>query len=119
MALPQSCCRNNFAALSRAAAKALSARFRQMGLSRAAPDWARRAAECERCPMRVVRAGTSFCGRPFLENIDRDPAIHGCGCPTHAKARDPREHCPLDARNRPAARIGGNCSCRWCALTAG
>jgi len=110
------CCANPFKTLSRAAAKAASARWRSVGLSRVHPDWARRASTCETCPLRVVRRGVSYCGRPFLSQIDRDPVMDGCGCPTIDKAKSPEEHCPLDARHQPAtANIGAAlCSCKWC-----
>src|SRR5262249_7210685 len=70
-----------FAALSRAAAKAAGARLRRLGALATHPDWSARAVVCERCPVRVVRAGVSYCGKPFLnrfgDNEDRDPA-DGC-----------------------------------------
>jgi hypothetical protein len=105
-----------FAALSRAAAKATSARLRRLGARAVAPDWAARAVLCERCPLRVVRDGVSYCGQPFLRQIDRDPAADGCGCPTREKARSPSEHCPLDAAHRPAVRRAGRCNCKWCGI---
>jgi hypothetical protein len=110
------CCRIAFATLSRAAANAVSARLRRMGIGASASNWAARAAVCERCPMRVIRAGVSYCGRPLLEQVQRDPAIDGCGCPTRQKARAPDEHCPLDSRHRPASRLSTGCNCKWCEL---
>ena len=108
-----------FAALSRAAAKAAGARLRRLGALSTHPQWAARAAVCERCPVRVGRAGVSYCGTPFLNrlgaDVERDPA-DGCGCPTREKARDPSEHCPLDGRHRPAARAGAACNCKWCEM---
>jgi hypothetical protein len=109
-----SCCAETFATLSRAAARAARSRLRDVGWGRAAPDWPRRAQECERCPLRVIRAGTSYCGRPFTEMIARDPSVDGCGCPIRAKAQDPGEHCPLDHANHPAAVINRRCTCKWC-----
>ena len=109
------CCASSFAALSRAAAKAAKARLREIGIGSVAPDWARRAAECERCPLRVIRRNVSYCGRPLLERMHRDVALEGCGCPTHAKAQSPDEHCPLDGAHRAAATIDGRCNCKWCA----
>jgi hypothetical protein len=113
------CCgsKSTFARLSRAAAKAAGARMRRLGLFRESVDWAARAQICERCPMRVIHNKTSYCGRPFLEDVDRDPAVDGCGCPTIAKAKDPAEHCPLDPFHRPAAtNLAGRCTCKWCVL---
>ena len=108
-----------FAALSRAAAKSASAKLRQMRVLPSRRDWPARAATCERCPLRVVSAGVSYCGTPFLRKVDRDPLVDGCGCPTIAKAKDPVEHCPLNARHHRAASTGGGgggeCDCKWCA----
>src|SRR5688572_20204914 len=86
-----------------------------MGVGATAPDWARRAAACERCPLRVIRHDISYCGRPLLERVDRDVETEGCGCPTRAKAKSPEEHCPLALSNRPASLIDGRCNCKWCA----
>jgi|SRR5688572_23610993 len=105
-----------FAALSRAAAKSAAARLRSLGVLREKSDWPARAAACERCPLRVISRGLSYCGSPFLENVRRDPVMHGFGCPTIAKAKDPREHCPLNARHQPADASGGGCNCKWCAV---
>lgn len=116
--LPSSspCCGSAFARLSRAAAKAAGAGLRQIGLMKQRVDWPARALACERCPMRVIHRKVSYCGRPFLHEFDRDPARDGCGCPTIAKAKDPAEHCPIDAAHRPAARDAeGRCTCKWCA----
>ena len=41
-------------------------------------------------------------GLDLLAQIDRDPVIDGCGCPTIDKAKSPEEHCPLNARHQPA-----------------
>jgi hypothetical protein len=109
-----SCCQNGFAALSRAAAKAGSARLRRMSLLPVKQNWASRAAVCERCHMRVLHGDVSYCGKPFLRQIDRDPAADGCGCPTREKAKSPDEHCPLDPANRPAQMIDQRCTCKWC-----
>lgn len=115
MSLLSSCCgQSAFASLSRAAAKAAGARLRRLGLLREARDWAERAVICESCPMRRVVNGTSYCGRPFLQNIDRDPSEDGCGCPTREKARRPDEHCPLDWSNHPARLEAEGCNCKWC-----
>lgn len=103
-----------FKSLSRAAAKAASARVRALGGLAVHPRWQQRAEICERCPMRVIAGGRTYCGSPFLRKIERDPAVDGCGCPTLAKARDPHEHCPLNARFAPAVRQGDACDCRWC-----
>ncbi len=105
----------SFRSISRAMAKAASAQIRNLALSPTAPDWPARAALCETCPMRVLRNGISYCGTPYLQQINRDPAIDGCGCPTRDKAKSPTEHCPIDAHFRPAKITNGDCSCRWCA----
>jgi hypothetical protein len=111
------CCGGNlFATLSRAAAKAASAKLRRLSVLPVKQDWAARAAVCERCHMRVLHRGVSYCGQPLLRQIDRDPAIDGCGCPTREKAKDPKEHCPIDSRNQPAHPISPPCSCKWCSL---
>ncbi len=110
--------RNGLAMLSRAAAKAAGARLRRLGVIRTAGDWAARAAACERCPLRRVYQGVTYCGRPFLQQAARDPAVDGCGCPTVDKARSPAEHCPLDRHNRPAVDSDSGCTCKWCGLAA-
>lgn len=112
------CCgsASTFARMSRAAAKAAGDRLRRLGILQARVDWPARARLCERCPMRVIRRGTSYCGRPFLEDVGRDEAVDGCGCPTRAKAKDPSEHCPIDPSHRPARIIDGRCTCKWCRL---
>jgi hypothetical protein len=109
-----SCCSSTLKELSRAAAKSAASRLRQLGIGSTHADWARRAEMCERCPLRVVRRGVSYCGDPFLEQIHRDPTIDGCGCPTRAKAKDPSEHCPIDRHYSVAVTVGGHCTCRWC-----
>jgi hypothetical protein len=111
-----SCC-DTFKLLSRAAAKAASGRLRRMGIGGTHPAWAARAEVCERCPLRVIKRGVSYCGDPFLSDIHRDVTRQGCGCPTHAKARDPQEHCPLNLRYEPASH-GADCNCRWCLLAS-
>src|SRR5258708_38824896 len=108
------CC-GTFKVLSRAAAKSAASKLRRAGLLPVRVDWSQRAETCERCPLRVVRKGVSFCGRPFFEQVDRDNATDGCGCPTHEKAKDPGEHCPLNTRHQPAV-SGSNCDCKWCGL---
>ena len=94
-------------------AKAAAARLRGLGMLNVATDWERKAAVCERCPLRVVKCGVSYCGNPYLQQIDRDPAIDGCGCPCREKAKTPGEHCPIDRTYRPAA-LKEPCTCRWC-----
>jgi hypothetical protein len=94
--------------------KFATARLRQVGALRVHPRWEARAAVCERCPLRVVRCGTSYCGNPLLSQIDRDPAVDGCGCPCHDKAKDPAEHCPITARHHPSEHRDGSCTCKWC-----
>ena len=105
-----------FAALSRAAAKSAASRLRRLGVLPQRVDWAARASACERCPLRVVSAGVSYCGTPFLRKVDRDPALDGCGCPTVSKAKDPAEHCPVTARHQAASMVDDACDCKWCAL---
>jgi len=103
----------SFRALSRAAAKSASARLRRMGLLAQGANWAARATVCESCPVRVVRRGISYCGKPLLEDLHRDPT-DGCGCPTRDKAKDPAEHCPLDRGHRLARLDDVPCNCKWC-----
>src|SRR4051812_36594636 len=112
--MPFACCSSAFAAITKAAAKAASARLRKLAVLPTHRDWPARAAICERCHMRVLHRGVSYCGRPFLQEIDRDPVTDGCGCPTREKAKSPREHCPIDLHNSPARDISGRCNCKWC-----
>ncbi len=81
-------------------------------------DWVARATACERCPLRVVKCGVSYCGTPFAGMPVRDPGIDGCGCPTREKARDGAEHCPIDTSHQPARTIDGDCTCKWCMLVS-
>ena len=118
MSVFTSCC-STFATLSRAAAKGASSRLREMGLLKERVDWARRAEICERCPLRVIHQKRSYCGRPFLQQIERDPTIDGCGCPVRAKAIDPEEHCPLTVRHLPSTNEGATCDCKWCQASQG
>jgi len=108
------CCTNRFAILSRAAAKSFAAKVRRVGMGARSADWARRASICETCHLRAIVRGVSYCGTPLLRQIDRDPVLHGCGCPTRAKAQSPGEHCPLTIRNLPATHPDGRCDCKWC-----
>jgi hypothetical protein len=108
------CCQNVFATLSKAAAKAASARLRRLSVLPTRRDWAARAAICETCHLRVLHRGASYCGKPFLELIDRDPTMDGCGCPTHDKAKSPEEHCPIDRQNNAARTDDVRCTCKWC-----
>lgn len=96
-------------------AKGAAAKVRAVGGLPVHRDWALRASVCEGCPIRVVHERISYCGRPFLDQIRREESADGCGCPTHAKAKDPAEHCPLDVTNHPARHTAGQCSCKWCA----
>lgn len=121
--------------LARAAGKAATARLRGAGLTAEYADWAVRAEVCERCPLRVVQCGKSYCGQPLLRRVVRDPAVDGCGCPTRSKAKDPTEHCPITPRHESSARPTGamsigmsigltagaptgqahsDCPCKWC-----
>jgi hypothetical protein len=117
-----SCCggtrTGGFAAFSRAAAKSAASRLRRLGLLPESVDWSRRAAICEACPLRTIHRGVSYCGRPFLQQTDRDPAAEGCGCPTHAKAKSPDEHCPIDRLNRGVTQTPADCTCKWCQVLA-
>ena len=103
-----------FRDLSRAMAKSAAAKLRTMKALPMAENWTLRAAACERCPLHRVYGSTTYCGKPFLRQIDRDPAVDGCGCPTREKAKSPAEHCPIDARNHPAVQGHGTCNCKWC-----
>jgi hypothetical protein len=111
-----SCC-DTLKLLSRAAAKSAAARFRNIGIGSTALDWPARAEMCERCPLRRIHRGVSYCGSPFLRHVHREPHLDGCGCPTQAKAKSPQEHCPLDAHHEPAQIISGRCNCKWCTLS--
>lgn len=101
--------------LTRAATRSAASRLRQLGILPTRIDWTARAVQCERCPLRTVRCGISYCGKPFLALPLREPAVDGCGCPTIAKAKDPSEHCPLDRRHQPAMTSADACNCKWCA----
>ena len=105
-----------FKSLSRAAAKAASSKLRNMGALPVALNWSARAIQCERCPMRVIERGVSYCGRPYLRRIARDSENEGCGCPTREKAKSPTEHCPLTINGRSAGYVNGKCNCKWCNL---
>jgi hypothetical protein len=94
--------------------KFATARLRQVGAAQVYPQWEDRAEVCERCALRVVSCGMSFCGNPFLKQLDRDPAIDGCGCPCRDKAKSPGEHCPVDAHYQAAEHVEGECNCKWC-----
>lgn len=118
-----SCCQSGFGSirttfrdLSRAAVKSAASKMRSAGLLPVRVDWARRATVCERCPLRVIRCGVSYCGKPFLHQVSRRPDSDGCGCPTREKARSPEEHCPLNPQNRAAVTSPRACDCKWCSL---
>jgi hypothetical protein len=100
--------------LTNAAYKASRARLRAIGMGRTHPQWAERATICETCPLRIIEKKVSYCGRPFLHDIDRDPTINGCGCPTIPKAQDLTEHCPLNRQHLPANTTSLTCDCKWC-----
>jgi len=87
---------------------------RRLGLTGPASGWESRAAVCERCHLRVIQCGVSYCGKPFLHQILRTDAIDGCGCPCQEKAKTPGEHCPLDIHNHPANHAKNPCNCKWC-----
>ena len=101
--------------LSRAAAKSAAAKLRGVGALSLHPQWAARAQACERCPMRVIRRGVSYCGEPLLQQIERR-THEGCGCPTIAKAKSPGEHCPVAQDYTPPD--PNACNCKWCLLAA-
>jgi hypothetical protein len=98
-----------------AVGKFAAARLREVGALRVYPRWEARAAVCERCPLKVVQCGVSYCGKPLTRQLERDPATDGCGCPCHDKAKSAREHCPIDSHHRAAHRGEGACNCKWCA----
>jgi hypothetical protein len=100
-----------------AAIKATSAWARRFGFMETATNWGEKAALCERCHLRVVKCNVSYCGRPFLQHVDRDQSIEGCGCPCIEKAKSPDEHCPLDKCHLPAVNTDGKCTCKWCSLS--
>ena len=102
------------AVLTRAATKFATGRIRRAGLLRVQEDWVQRATICERCPMRVIRHGISYCGMPFLEDVVREEHIDGCGCPTREKAKSPKEHCPITLSNDAARSTRAGCDCKWC-----
>jgi hypothetical protein len=108
--------------LSRAAFRFTASVFRRAGVGEVHPDWAARAAVCERCPLRVLAGNVSYCGQPIYRKPDRDVAEEGCGCPTREKAKDPGEHCPLTVGHLASSPPGaggagsaGGCDCKWCA----
>jgi len=109
--------RSVWATISRAAAKSAGDRLRRLGAAATHASWPVRAGVCEMCPIRVVRGGVSYCGKPFLSQIAREPE-EGCGCPVNAKAKDPKEHCPLDNRHRRSGYRDGKCTCKWCSTPA-
>jgi hypothetical protein len=78
------------------------------------PQWQDRMEICESCPLRVVKCGKSYCGKPLLQNIDREEHAEGCGCPTRAKARDPQAHCPRTRNYEPPTTTKQSCDCVWC-----
>jgi hypothetical protein len=102
------------ASISRAMAKAAAARLRRLGALNVSDQWETRASICETCPLRRVYRNISYCGNPYIHEIDRDESTQGCGCPCRDKAKSPNEHCPIDRSHRPAARLDGACNCKWC-----
>jgi|GEM_PF-1360411 len=115
MSVFSSCC-SGFAALSKAAAKSAAAKFRSMGFVAEQSNWPARAMVCERCPLRVIHKKASYCGKPFLQQIERDEVLEGCGCPVRAKAADPAEHCPITPRHIAAVQSPEGCTCKWCQI---
>lgn len=102
--------------LARAAYKFAGSVVRRFKVIPEATNWPQRAEVCERCPMRVVQCGISYCGKPFARLPIRDTVTQGCGCPTRAKAKDPAEHCPLTVQYVAAVQSGDGCDCKWCRL---
>jgi len=78
------------------------------------PQWQERMEACERCPMRVVQCGKSYCGKPLLKQVEREEHLDGCGCPTRAKARDTQGHCPRTAGYAEPTTTKASCDCVWC-----
>jgi hypothetical protein len=105
-----------FVRLVQASLKASSAIVRSAGVGAVASDWPARAEACARCPLVYVQCGKSYCGKPFLKQIEREEHVEGCGCPVLAKAKDPAEHCPRNARFQPSSK-SANCDCVWCATS--
>jgi hypothetical protein len=95
--------------------KFAASRLRRLGALEVAPDWQQRASVCERCALRVVSCGVSYCGKPYLQQLQRDPAVEGCGCSCRDKAKSPGEHCPIDIHYQAAFQSETTCSCKWCA----
>jgi hypothetical protein len=108
------CTTNQFRSISSAMAKSAGARLRNLKLLPSSINWTARAEICERCPLRYISRGVSYCGTPFLNQIDRDPTTDGCGCPTRDKAKSPEEHCPLNTRHLAATKSRAGCNCKWC-----
>lgn len=110
------CC-SGLARLSRAAAKAASAKLRSAGFARQTDPQIQRARLnfCQTCPLATVTRKGVHCGRPLLQHVARDPSLHGCGCPIAAKSADPTEHCPIDRIGNPATQDHNGCTCKWCA----
>ena len=91
-----------------------TAQARRWGNGSIYPLWQVRAEVCETCTMRVVRCGVSYCGKPYLQQVSRDPAVDGCGCPCRDKARSANEHCPIDRKYEAAVPLRRDCTCKWC-----
>lgn len=100
-----------------AGGRAASAVARERGVGRVHPLWVQRASVCQTCPLCVVKCGKSYCGKPFLNQIERDEPTEGCGCPVVPKAKDPTEHCPRNAHFEPSSK-SESCDCIWCTRTA-
>jgi hypothetical protein len=113
--------------ISRAAYKRSLALFRSFGATPTYPHWQARAEICARCPLAHTDGKTTTCGRPFLQQMGRRPE-DGCGCPVVEKAKDPAEHCPVDATLSPTptptlsptptptstSTSTAACNCKWC-----
>jgi hypothetical protein len=78
-----------------AGAKKAASLIRSLGLVGVHPQWQARTELCVRCPIATSTHKGLFCGQPFLTHPHRKPE-QGCGCPILAKAKDPKEHCPVD-----------------------
>jgi hypothetical protein len=98
-----------------AGVKRTRAVVRSLGATTQHPDWQARAETCQRCPLVYMQCGKVYCGKPLLNQLDRDEPTQGCGCPVILKAKDPKEHCPRDLHFSAPTTANGVCNCMWCA----
>lgn len=108
--------------LARAGAKKAASLVRALGMTGVHPAWEARTQICVRCPIATSTPKGLFCGPPLLTQLNRRPE-QGCGCPVLAKAKDPEEHCPVDAGLTgvpdPRPTPPTPCPCKWCRAGAG